>query len=111
MTHTVVLMTTANKKEAQKIVRLLLDKHLIACANVLGPVESQFWWREKIEKANEFLVLMKSEEKLFKKLSQTIKEMHSYEVPEILALPIVKGWLPYLEWLDAALCPAETVKK
>jgi len=111
MTHTVVLMTTANKKEAQKIVRLLLDKHLIACANVLGPVESQFWWREKIEKANEFLVLMKSEEKLFKKLSQTIKEMHSYEVPEILALPIVKGWLPYLEWLDATLRQAETVKK
>jgi len=111
MTHIIVLMTTANKKEAKRIVRLLLDKHLIACANILSNIESQFWWREKIEKANEFLVLMKSDEKLFKKLSQTIKEMHSYEAPEILALPIVKSWLPYLEWLDAALCQAETVKK
>jgi len=111
MTHIIALMTTANKQEAQRIVRLLLDKHLIACANILGPIESQFWWREKIEKASEILVLMKSDEKLFEKLSETIKKMHSYETPEILALPIVKGWRPYLEWLDAALRPAETVKK
>jgi periplasmic divalent cation tolerance protein len=103
-------MTTATKQEAQKIVRFLLDKHLIACANILGTAESQFWWREKIEKTSEFLVLMKSDEKLFEKLSKTIKEMHSYETPEVLALPIVKGWPPYLEWLSVALRPADTVK-
>jgi periplasmic divalent cation tolerance protein len=106
-----VFMTTATKQEAQRIVRLLLDKHLIACANILGPVESQFWWQEKIEKASEFLVLMKSDQKLFEKLSKTIKQTHSYETPEILALPIVKGWTPYLKWLNATLRPAETVKK
>jgi len=99
----VVLMTTPSKEEADKIVRSLLRKRLIACGNILGPVESNFWWKRKIDKANEFLVLMKSSEKLFTRLSQTIREMHSYEVPEILALPIVKGSKPYLEWLNTAL--------
>lgn len=111
MTNIVVFMTTASKQEAQRIVRFLLDKHLIACANILGVVESQFWWQGKIDKAQEFLVLMKSDEKLFEKLSKTIKELHSYQTPEILALPIVKGWHPYLKWLNATLHPAETVKK
>jgi len=110
MTKIVVLMTTATKQEAQRVVRLLLDKHLIACANTLGPVDSSFWWQGKIDRAKEFLVLMKSDQKFFEKLSKTIKEMHSYETPEILALTIVKGWPPYLEWLNATLSPAETVK-
>jgi periplasmic divalent cation tolerance protein len=66
-------------------------------------VESEFWWQGKIDKAKEFLVIMKSDEKLFEKLSRAVKEMHSYEVPEILAVPIVKGWQPYLDWLSASL--------
>lgn len=102
-----VFMTSASKEEAQKIVDLLLAQHLVACANILGPVESQFWWREKIEKASEFLVMMKSDEKLFEKLSKTVKENHSYVTPEILALPIVNGWPPYLEWLNATLRPSK----
>jgi len=110
MTHIIVLMTTASKQEAQRIVHLLLDKRFIACANILGPAESQFWWQGKTEKAKEFLVLMKSDEKLFNKLSKTIKETHSYETPEILAVPIVKGWPPYLEWLNKSLGLSPTVK-
>jgi len=110
MTNIVVFMTTATKQEAQRIIRLLLDKHLIACANILGPVDSRFWWQGKIEKAKEILVLMKSDEKLFEKLSKVIEEVHSYEVPEILALPIVKGCPPYLEWLNASLRLSQTVK-
>jgi len=103
MTAIVVLLATATKQEAQRIVQECLGKHLIACANIIGSVESQFWWQQKIEKAREFLVFMKSDEKLFDRLSEAIKEMHSYEVPEILALPIVKGWSPYLEWLNTSL--------
>jgi len=110
MTNIIVFVTSATEKEAQRIVRALLDKRLIACGNVLGPVMSQFWWQEKIEKATEFLVLMKSNDKLFEKLSKTIKGMHSYEVPEILALPIVEGWPPYLEWLSKSLRSSQTVK-
>jgi periplasmic divalent cation tolerance protein len=107
MTDIMVFITAATRQEAQKIARSLLDKHLIACANILGPVESQFWWQGKIDEAKEFLVLMKSNERLFEKLSKTIKEMHSYEVPEILALPIVKGGASYLEWLTETLHVAE----
>jgi len=110
MTNIIVLMTTATKLEAQKIVSALLRKHLIACANIFGAVDSQFWWQGKIDKAKEFMVLMKSDEKLFEELSKTVKEMHSYEVPEILALSIFKGWLPCLEWLNTSLRLRQTVK-
>lgn len=96
-------MTVATKQEAEKIVRSLLNKRLIACANILGPVESRFWWQERIEKAEEFLVFMKSDEKLFERLAKKVKGMHSYETPEILAIPIVRGWTPYMEWLNAVL--------
>ena len=103
MTNILVFMTTANKREAEKIVKELLDKHLIACANIIGPVESHFWWQNKTEKADEFLILMKSNQRLFNKLTKTVKELHSYDVPEILAIPIVEGYRPYLEWLKASL--------
>lgn len=103
VTSILVLMTVATKREAEHIIRSLLNKRLIACANVLGPVESQFWWQKRIEKAKEFLVFMKSDEKLFERLAKKVKEMHSYETPEILALPIVRGWTPYMEWLNATL--------
>lgn len=106
MVNVLVMMTTATKREAQKIVQQLLKQHLIACANILGPVESKFWWRGKIDKTDEYLVLMKSNEKLFTKLTQVIKQLHSYEVPEILALSIAEGWSPYLEWLNSSLLEA-----
>jgi periplasmic divalent cation tolerance protein len=106
MTSILVFVTVASKEEARKIMRILLDQHLIACANLLGPVESQFWWKGKIDEAREYMVVMKSDEKLFKKLSEAIKQVHSYEVPEILAVPIVKGWKPYMRWLNASLKPA-----
>src|SRR3972149_7570924 len=103
MTSILVFVTTADKREAHKIVKKLLDRHLIACANIIGPVESHFRWQNKIEKAEELLVIMKSNQKLFADLSKAVKEMHSYEVPEILAVPIVEGYQPYLEWLNASL--------
>jgi len=103
MMNILVLVTTADKREAEKTVKKLLDRHLIACANIIGPVESHFWWQNKIEKAEELLVIMKSNQKLFADLSKAVKEMHSYEVPEILAVPIVEGYQPYLEWLNASL--------
>src|SRR3972149_3328266 len=103
MTSILVFVTTADKREAHKIVKKLLDRRLIACANIIGPVESHFWWQNKIEKAEELLVIMKSNQKLFIDLSKAVKELHSYKVPEILAVPIVEGYQPYLEWLNASL--------
>ena len=99
----VVLVTTASSLEAEKICSALLDEKLIACANVVGPVVSHFHWSGKVERAEEFLVLMKSRSDLFDQLSETVARLHSYEVPEIIALPIKGGANAYLEWLGSSL--------
>jgi periplasmic divalent cation tolerance protein len=101
--YIVVFMTASDKKEASKIVRRLLNERLIACANIVGPVSSLFWWQGKIDEASEFLVIMKSRKDLFKRLSEKVKETHSYEVPEILELPITEGLPSYLGWMSASL--------
>jgi len=103
MSYIFVVMTAANMEEAVKIVRCLLDERLIACANIVGPVSSLFWWEGKIDEASEFLVFMKSHRSLFKRISERVKEIHSYQVPEVIALPIIEGSPPYLEWLGASL--------
>ncbi|MCW4046130.1 MAG: divalent-cation tolerance protein CutA [Candidatus Bathyarchaeota archaeon] len=101
--YIVVLVTTANKQEAEKIAQRLLEAKLIACANIIDPVTSHFHWSGKMEKAQECLMLMKSRRDLFEKLAETVKALHSYDVPEILALPIVDGSKAYLDWLDSCL--------
>jgi len=107
MSFMIVIMTAPNKEEAVKIVRTLLEERLIACANLMNPVSSFFWWQGKIEEEKEVLVLMKSHETLFKKLSKRVTELHSYDVPEILALPIVDGSPSYLDWMKACLEPVK----
>lgn len=103
--YVVVVMTAADKEEAVRIVRRLLREKLIACANIVGPVSSLYWWEGKIDEADEFLVFMKSKKELFKRLSERAKEIHSYHVPEIIALPVVEGTPSYLDWLGASLEP------
>lgn len=97
------MVTSANKEEAEKIARCLLDEKLIACANIIGPISSLFWWTGKVERTKEYIVLMKSRMDLFEKLSKRVKALHSYEVPEIIALPIVKGSRAYMKWLNNSL--------
>jgi periplasmic divalent cation tolerance protein len=101
--YVIVIVTTASKQEAEKIAHHLLKKKLIACANIIGPVSSLFRWSGKIEKAEEYLIFMKSRKDLFDKLSETVKTLHSYEVPEILVLPVVDGLKAYLDWLGNCL--------
>jgi len=101
--YMVVIMTAAGKEEAVKIVRHLLSERLIVCANIIGPVFSLFWWEGKIDEADEFLVFMKSKKDLFKRLSERAKEIHSYQVPEIIALPVIEGLPSYLDWLGSSL--------
>ncbi len=107
MSHIIVMVTTPSKEEALKIVRLLLNDRLIACANIVGPVSSLFWWKDEIDESTEFLVFMKSREELFQRLSKRVKKLHSYEVPEVIALPITAGAPSYLKWLDACLKPVK----
>ena len=98
-----VLVTTASKEEAEKIAQRLLEDKLIACANIIGPVTSHFHWLGKIDCAEECLVVMKSRMDLFGALVDCVKGLHSYEVPEVLALPIVAGSEAYLSWMGEVL--------
>ena len=101
--YIIVMVTTASKVEAETIVQRLLEAKLIACANIAGSVQSHFHWSGKIDKAEEYLIFMKSRKDLFEKLSESVKALHSYEVPEILAVPVVDGSKAYLDWLDNCL--------
>jgi periplasmic divalent cation tolerance protein len=101
--YIIVIVTTANKQEAEKIAQHLLNKRLIACANIIGPVTSLFHWSGKTEHAEEYLALLKSRNDLFEKLTETVKALHSYDVPEILAIPVVGGSKEYVDWLGSCL--------
>jgi len=101
--YIIVLVTTATKEEAEKIVQHLLNAKLIACGNIVGPVTSFFRWSGKVERVEEYLALLKSRKDLFAQLSKAVKAMHSYEAPEILALPVVEGSKAYLDWLESCL--------
>jgi len=101
--YIIIIVTTASREEAETIVQRLLEARLIACANIIGPVSSHFHWSGKIEKAEEYLIIMKSRQDLFEKLSEAVKALHSYEVPEILALPVVEGSKAYMDWLGSCL--------
>jgi periplasmic divalent cation tolerance protein len=98
-----VIVTTSSKQEAQNIVSELLKKRLVACGNIIGPISSSFWWKGTIENSEEFLILMKSQMVLFKKLEHEILELHSYEIPEIVVLPIIEGSKAYLNWVTKSL--------
>jgi periplasmic divalent cation tolerance protein len=98
-----VYVTTASKAEAEKIAQTLLEENLIACANILGPVSSHFHWKGKIDSSEEFLMILKSRVDLFAVLEQRVRALHSYEVPEILAVPIVEGSKGYFDWMNSVL--------
>jgi periplasmic divalent cation tolerance protein len=95
----IVLVTTKDKVEADKISQTLLQEKLIACANIISPVSSCFLWQGKIDRAEECLVVMKTHKDLFTELVVCVKALHSYEVPEVLAMPVVDGSGEYLAWM------------
>lgn len=101
--HIVVLITAADKKEAAKIARALLNNRVAACVNIVGGLGSLFWWQGKVDKAGEALLIVKSRKEKFNSIVKLVKSLHSYEVPEIIAIPIVSGFKPYLKWIDESL--------
>jgi periplasmic divalent cation tolerance protein len=102
----VVLVTCSSAKEAERIARSLVHKRLAACSNILrSPVRSIYRWEEKIESAREVLLIIKTSRRRFPALQATIKRLHSYEVPEIIALPIAAGFQSYLSWLAESVTP------
>lgn len=99
MQYVMVFITTPNKKEAEKISRVLLDKRIIACVNIIGGIDSHFWWKGKKQKAKECLLIAKTAKSLMKKLIKIVKSEHSYDVPEVIAIPIIAGYRDYLDWI------------
>ena len=98
-----VITTVEHRIDAEKIVKSLLEKRLAACAQIIGPMASYFHWQGKLDSAQEYLCLIKSRNDLFGELEAEIKNIHPYEVPEILATQITKGGSDYLNWLAAEL--------
>lgn len=95
------VVTTAEREEdAKRIARRLVEDRLAACVQVLGPIQSTYWWQGKIETAQEWQCLAKTRRELYPAIERTIQEVHPYEVPEILAVPIVAGSRSYLKWVD-----------
>ena len=94
-----VATTTESNEEAQRIARALVERRLAACVHVAGPIRSVYWWQGQLETAEEWRLQIKSRRELFESLERAIRELHSYDVPEILAVPIVAGSEDYLDWL------------
>jgi len=98
--HIVVLITAETQGQAREIADDLLEKKLAACINMVPRVQSKFWWRGKIDSANESLLIIKTRAALLDKVIASVKRKHSYTVPEIIAMPIVGGNTDYLDWID-----------
>jgi periplasmic divalent cation tolerance protein len=98
-TYVVLFITTADDEEAQLISRVLLEQRKAACVNIVPRVSSLFWWQGKILQAEESLLVVKTRVKLLDEIVKLVKEIHSNDVPEIIALPIVGGSQDYLEWV------------
>jgi periplasmic divalent cation tolerance protein len=93
---------TANSKdEADRISAAVVESRLAACAQVTSPIRSRYWWQGKIEQADEYFIVMKTTRDKFPALARLIRANHSYEVPEIVAVPIVDGSEEYLAWISA----------
>ena len=97
----VIFITTDADEEAHKIAELLLDKRKAACVNIVARVDSLFWWQGKLDSAQESLLIIKTKASLLPEIISLVKRVHSYEVPEIIALPIIGGNEDYLKWIDS----------
>ena len=99
----IILCTCPEKESAEKIARLLVERGLAACVNILPGITSIYRWQEQIHSAQEHLLLIKSNKDSYQAVETTILENHPYELPEIIALPIEHGLPEYLHWIDSCL--------
>ncbi|OFW24776.1 MAG: hypothetical protein A3H27_11465 [Acidobacteria bacterium RIFCSPLOWO2_02_FULL_59_13] len=99
----VVLVTGKNVRECKRIARHLVEKKLVACANVVPQVHSLYWWKGKIADEKECLMILKSSRELFAALRLEVEKLHSNTVPEVIALPIIDGAPNYLNWITESV--------
>lgn len=101
----VVFITAANGEEAARLADLLVGANLAACVQILPEIESVYRWQGKIERQAEVLLFAKTSRAKFSELEREVRNLHSYETPEIVAVPIVEGSKAYLDWLDETINP------
>ena len=99
-----VLITAGSAEEAQAIATALLENRKAACVNIIPQVSSRFWWKGEIDSAEESLLLVKTGARMLEDVISLVKGNHSYDVPEVIALPIVGGNPDYLDWMDREVC-------
>jgi periplasmic divalent cation tolerance protein len=108
----VILVMCGSVAEGDRIARALVESRLAACGNLLEtPVRSTYRWKGQVESAVEYLLLIKTSRRLFARVQAKVKELHSYEVPEIIALPILEGLPAYLAWIGESVSRASHVAK
>jgi periplasmic divalent cation tolerance protein len=110
MTNAVVgMVTCSSRTEARKVARTILKKKLAACVNIIGGLESHYWWQGKLETARECLLLIKTTRARVSSVASAVKAAHSYEVPEVIFLPVVAGERRYLNWLRSSIAKVAVV--
>ena len=98
----IVFMTASNGEEAARLAEMLVGAHLAACVQILPEMESVYRWQGTVERAPEVLLLAKTIRSKFEELEREVRALHSYDTPEIIAVPVVAGSMPYLEWIKHA---------
>lgn len=101
----IVLSTASSSEEARKIASALVERKHAACVNIVPSVESIYWWEGKVNNAQELLLIIKTTSGAFDRVQATIKELHSYEVPECIAIEIKQGSESYLSWIGESVVP------
>jgi periplasmic divalent cation tolerance protein len=102
--YLIVLITVPNQAEAEKVARSLLEQRLAACVNIVPQVQSLYWWQGAIQQDDELLLVVKTRTSFFEnRVIPAVRAVHPYEVPEIIALPILMGSPGYLDWLDESM--------
>ncbi len=99
----VILITASIDEEAEKIANRLLTQRKAACVNIIPKVRSLFWWKGELDSADEAVLIVKSKASLVDEIVSLVKEAHSYEVPEVIALPVIGGNPDYLSWMSDEL--------
>jgi periplasmic divalent cation tolerance protein len=99
----IVYVTAANRKDADKIAQTLVKERLAACVSIVPLVYSRYWWQGHIENSEELLLIIKTLSRKYKALERRVRSLHSYTVPEVLAIPVLHGNPDYLKWLEESV--------
>ena len=101
--YIVILSTAGSADEASRIAEKLVSDRLVACVNIVPGIQSVYWWKDRVQKDQEVLMVMKTEKSKYQDVETAIKSLHSYEVPEIISLPLENGFEGYLKWIENTL--------